>query len=265
MNRVLILGGTGEARELAVALRDRGVAVISSLAGRVSNPRLPVGEVRIGGFGGADGLRDWLRGNGISAVVDATHPYAATITAHAVTAARAAGVPLLRLCRPAWTAQPGDNWVHVPTISAAAAAVGEGGLGTNTVGEGARRVFLTTGRQDVTAFSGIASAWFLIRVVDPPESPLPPHHELLRSRGPYRHTDELTLMRRHRIDTLVTKNSGGALTHGKLTAARELAIPVIMIARPDEMSCDATVPDTATATEWVVDLLRQQASEVGRR
>jgi len=222
---VLILGGTGEARALASLLVADGVSVVSSLAGRVRNPRLPDGEVRIGGFGGVEGMVAWLRENQPHAVVDATHPFAQQISRNAVEACAEVGVPLVRLVRPAWEAQAGDDWTIVEDIVGAARAV---------AGGNAARVLLTTGRQDADAFAGIDSAWFLIRVVDPPTGPLPPHHRIVRSRGPYGLDDERTLMADEKIDLLVTKNSGGELTRAKLIAARELGIPVVMVARPVE-------------------------------
>lgn len=236
--RLLLLGGTGEARALAARLHDR-VEVISSLAGRVPNPALPVGRVRIGGFGGADGLRKWLADNAVDAVVDATHPFAATITANAAAACRAAGVPHLVLARPAWS--PGRA-VVVGSDVEAARVVAE---------HGHRRVFLTTGRTGTAAFVGV-DAWFLIRAVTAPHpDTLPADHELLLSRGPYRVDGERELLRRHRIDALVTKNSGGAMTHAKLDAADHLGVTVVMVDRPplpDGVDAVATVDD---ACSWV--------------
>lgn len=238
--RVLILGGTGEARDLADALTEAQIPMVSSLAGRVAQPRLPVGGVRIGGFGGVDGLREWLLHNDIDAVVDATHPFAITMTRHAVQAARALDVPLLRLRRPAWS-DPDGHWTHVATIDAAAAAVGPD----------ARRVFLTTGRQDVGAFAAIDSAWFLIRVVDVPTGAVPPRCQILRSRGPYEFAGELSILREHEIDTLVTKNSGGDLTHAKLDAAAAAGVRVIMVDRPAEPEGTDTVDTIDAALTWV--------------
>lgn len=239
MPDVLILGGTGEARELAAVLLDCGVHVVSSLAGRVRDPRLPVGGVRIGGFGGSEGLAHYLRENSVRVVVDATHPFAARITSNAVSACAAAGIACLRLARAPWTAGPSDQWTHVPDVDAAAAVVAERG----------RRVFLTTGRQDAAAFAGIADVWFLIRVVDVPDTALPPHHELLRSRGPYTLECERELLERNSIDLLVTKNSGGDLTSAKLTAAAERGIEVVVVDRPREpagIMSVSTVDDAAT-------------------
>jgi precorrin-6A/cobalt-precorrin-6A reductase len=218
--KVLVLGGTGEGRELAGRLRDEGVEVVSSLAGRTSDARLPEGEVRQGGFGGALGLTRWLRDNSVDAVLDATHPFAATMTEHAVAAARSTGIPLLILRRPGWTAGPGDEWLWVDTAEAAARLL-------PTVGS---RAFLTIGRQGLHAFAD-AGLWMLARCVDTPE-PAPTSCTLILDRGPYDVPGELALMRNHRIDVLVTKDSGGPQTSAKLAAARQLGIPVILIRRP---------------------------------
>jgi precorrin-6A/cobalt-precorrin-6A reductase len=247
---VLVLGGTSEARELAAELAGRpGLRVISSLAGRVRDPVLPAGEVRVGGFGGVPGLAAWARAEGIGAVVDATHPFAETISAHAAAACSQCGLPLLRLARPAWEARDGDNWQRAGSLAAAAQLLPE--LGT--------RVFLTTGRQSLASFAPLDQLWFLIRCVDPPVPPLPPHREVLLARGPYRRETERALMRRFGIDVLVTKNSGGALTAGKLDAARDLGIPVIMIDRPDPGPA-ASVAAAADAARWVLS----QARRAGR-
>lgn len=244
---VLVLGGTGEARELAAGLVAERIPVISSLAGRVGEPRLPVGAVRIGGFGGVPGLRTWLHDNAIRVVVDATHPFASGISANAAAAAGDLAVPLVRLCRAPWSPDVGDTWVQVPDIAGAARHL-----------DGRRaRVFLTTGRQDVDAFAENSSAWFLIRVVDPPQTAMPRHHTVIRSRGPYHLADEIDLMREHRIDVLVTKNSGGDMTRAKLDAARTLGIEVVMVDRPSEPAMP-TVEDAAGAVELVRDLLTGQ-------
>lgn len=216
---VLILGGTAEARALAAAMVDAGVPVVSSLAGRVRDPALPAGEVRIGGFGGADGLAAWLVEHGVSAVVDATHPFAATMTAHAVAACATTGVPLVVLRRPGWPPEPG--WVWADSLAEAAALV-------PTLGE---RVFLTTGRTSLVAFAGLDSPC-LIRCVDPPTGPLPRHARVLLDRGPFTVAGERALLRAHRIDVLVTKDSGGSLTSAKLTAAREEGVRVLVVRRP---------------------------------
>ncbi|GAC54859.1 MULTISPECIES: cobalt-precorrin-6A reductase [Gordonia] len=242
--QILILGGTGEARALAASLTEAGWSVISSLAGRVAHPRLPVGPVRIGGFGGVEGLREWLRSNGIHAVVDATHPFAATITRNAAQAASDLGVPLLRLRREPWVPAESDHWVQVPDLAAAADEVRRRGT----------RVLLTTGRQDVGVFADVDDVWFLIRVVDPPTAELPARNEILCSRGPYDYDSELALLREHRIDLLVTKNSGGSLTKAKLDAAATLGIEVIVVDRPTEPDVPA-VSDVAAAQAWLERLL----------
>lgn len=236
--RVLILGGTAEARELAARLHDAGRPVVSSLAGRVARPRLPVGEVRVGGFGGPDALAAWLREHGVTAVVDATHPFAERISASAARAAPAAAVPLVRLERPRWTAQPGDDWRRVASLEEAAAAI-----------DGAR-VFLTTGRQGLPAFAHLDAPWFLVRCVDPPMPPLPPRHLLLLDRGPYSLEGERALLTQHGIDVLVTKDSGGEHTAPKLRAARERGIPVIVVDRPPRPGV-TTVPTVEEALQWL--------------
>jgi precorrin-6A/cobalt-precorrin-6A reductase len=238
---ILILGGTGEARELAAAIDAHGVAVTSSLAGRVARPRLPLGEVRVGGFGGPEALARWLTDHAITAVVDATHPFAERISVSGATACTAAGVPLLRLERPGWSERAGDRWTWVDDLNGAAATIDNPG----------RRVLLTTGRQGLASFAGIDQAWFLIRCIDPPEPPLPRHHELILDRGPYTVTSELELIDRHRIDIVVTKDSGGALTVAKLDAARERKLPVIVVRRPARPDTE-TVTDVAAAAAWAL-------------
>jgi precorrin-6A/cobalt-precorrin-6A reductase len=239
---VLILGGTGEARELAARLAGvPGLRVVSSLAGRIRDPALPAGEVRIGGFGGVAGLTAWLRGEAAAAVVDATHPFARTISAIAAAACAAAGTPLLGLVRDPWTAGPADVWHEVDSLAAAASLLPSMGS----------RVFLTSGRQELSEFAALDQLWFLIRCVDPPAGPLPPAREVILARGPYDAAAELQLMRDHGIDVLVTKNSGGALTSGKLAAARELGVPVVMVRRPalpDVPRCSSA----AEAADWVL-------------
>ena len=229
---VLVLGGTGEARRLAEELAVRpGVRVVSTLAGRVRDPLLPPGEVRIGGFGGPGGLAEWLRAQRVDAVVDATHPFAERISESAAAAAHLAGVPIVLLRRPGWTAWPGDDWRWVDSLDEAARLLPD--IGT--------RAFLTTGRQGLPAFAGVDDVWFLVRCVDPPEPPLPARMQLLLGRGPFTVDGELTLMRDHQVDVLVTKDSGGEHTVAKLVAARKLSLPVIMVRRPPP-------PDIPTVT-----------------
>ena len=236
---ILVLGGTAEARELAAALDAQGVALTSSLAGRVANPRLPAGEVRIGGFGGPEALAEWLREHAVRAVVDATHPFAERISASAARASAAAGVPLLRLERPGWCERDGDDWHWVDDLDAAAAAI---------PGHG-ERVFLTTGRQGLASFAR-SDAWFLVRCVDPPDPPLPERHEVLLDRGPYTLDGERALIDTHRLDVVVTKDSGGEHTAAKLDAARERGLPVIVVRRPPRPDV-STVGTVAEARDWV--------------
>jgi precorrin-6A/cobalt-precorrin-6A reductase len=244
-HRLLILGGTGEARELAAVLHGvPDLTVISSLAGRTSNARLPIGELRIGGFGGPERLAGWLRAERVDAVVDATHPFAARMTAGAVAAASLAGTPLLVLRRPGWHEGPGDRWHWTDSLGKAASALA--GLG--------ERVFLTTGRQGVGAFTGLAEHWFLARCVDPPEPPLPARCEVLLDRGPFTVAGELELMRRHTIEVVVTKDSGGPMTAAKLTAARELGLPVIVVRRPALPAGVLPVATVEEAARWVLAL-----------
>ena len=238
--RVLVLGGTGEARQLATALVAQGVDVLTSLAGRVADPALPTGEVRIGGFGGAEGLADWLRASPVRAVVDATHPFAAVMTASAARAADVTGVPLLRLQRPGWSEQPGDDWRWVGSLEEAAGAVA-----------GFARVFLTTGRQGLAAFAGL-TAHCLVRSVDPPEPPLPARTTVLLARGPFTVDEELALLREHRVEVVVTKDSGGHLTEAKLTAARRLGLPVVLVRRPPLPPGVPTVATVDEAVTWAV-------------
>jgi precorrin-6A/cobalt-precorrin-6A reductase len=216
---VLILGGTAEARALAAVLVESGVRVVSSLAGRVRDPALPAGEVRIGGFGGADGLAEWLRAHEVGALVDATHPFAARMTAHAAAATAATGVPLVVLRRPGWSPEPG--WVWTESLPAAAELL-------PSLGE---RPFLTTGRTSLAAFAWL-DLEFLVRCVDPPTGPLPRRVRVLLDRGPYTVEGERALLGEHRIDVLVTKDSGGTMTRAKLVAAREEGVPVLVVRRP---------------------------------
>jgi precorrin-6A/cobalt-precorrin-6A reductase len=240
--RVLVLGGTTEARELAERLVARAdVDVVSSLAGRVGSPRMPSGEVRVGGFGGAGGLASWIGAHGIRAVIDATHPFAATISRNAAEAATASHVPLLALRRAAWARGEGDRWHEAASLEDAALMLPDLG----------RRHFLTIGRQGVSSFAGVTDAWFLVRCIDPPEEPTPPRMELLLDRGPFALDVEIALMRGRRVDTVITKNSGGAATSAKLAGARELGLPVVMVQRPTTPVGVPEVADVSGALEWV--------------
>ncbi|MEV6396678.1 cobalt-precorrin-6A reductase [Streptomyces sp. NPDC051907] len=240
---VLILGGTTEARALAETLHP-AVRVTSSLAGRVAAPRLPPGEVRIGGFGGAEGLARWVREHAVDAVIDATHPFAGTISFNAAAAAAAAHVPLLALRRPGWVPVEGDDWHEVGSLSEAAEAVR--GLG--------RRAFLTTGRMGLEAFAHVDDVWFLVRSVDAPAAPAPPRMEVLLDRGPFTLEGERELLQAHRIDVLVTKDSGGAATAPKLRAAREAGVPVVVVRRPKAPEGVRVARDVPEAAAWVREL-----------
>lgn len=238
-HRVLILGGTTEARELASRLADMpGLAVTLSLAGRTREPAVQPVPVRVGGFGGADGLADYLRAEQIGLLVDATHPFAARISSNAAEAARAAGVAIVALCRPEWQRRAGDRWTEVDDVAGAA----------TVLGSKPRRVFLAIGRQEAAAFEAVPQHFYLVRSVDPVDPPPAlPHAEYVLSRGPFALAGEIDLLRGHRIDAVVAKNSGGEATYAKIEAARQLGVEVVMVRRP-------AMPDvpTVAAVEAVV-------------
>lgn len=219
--KILILGGTAEARELANRLVDAGHDVITSLAGRTQDPKLPKGGLRMGKFGGIPGLSAYLRAAGVERLVDATHPFAGMMSINAVAAAQATGVPLVRYMRPPWEQQVGDQWIIVETAAEAAAA-----LPPNS------DVLLTTGHTGLEHFLERDDCRFLVRTIEAPEMDLPRHASLLQARPPYTLESELALISREGITHLVSKNSGGGQTKAKLEAARRLGIKVIMIARP---------------------------------
>ena len=224
--RLLILGGTAEGRALAEAAEARfgpSLTVISALAGRTRAPILPVGEVRIGGFGGAEGLAAFLREEGIGLLIDATHPYATRISAQAREAAGWTGTERLVLVRPPWQPLPGDRWINVVTVEAAVGAIPAD----------AERVFLTVGVRSLAPFAARPDLWFLVRLVDEPAEPIPlARYCLICARGPFVEADERTLLEDHGIDCLVTRASGGEATAAKLAAARALGLPVVMVRRP---------------------------------
>lgn len=245
--RVLILGGTQEAFQLAEQLAElSGIEIVSSLAGRTKEPRLPQGEVRMGGFGGADGLARYLREARITHLVNATHPFAAQISANAVAAAEAAGIPLMRLLRPAWIARQDDRWMGVRNAPEAAELCRrEGG-----------RIFLTLGSGELEAFAGIHNAHFLVRMVDAPEALPLRDYRTIAARGPFSLQDELRLVAEHHIGLIVAKNSGGDATYAKIEAARRMGLPVIMIERP-AIALDPRSPAVANVADvvaWVHQL-----------
>ncbi|MBB2942487.1 precorrin-6A/cobalt-precorrin-6A reductase [Actinoplanes lutulentus] len=241
---ILILGGTSDARRLAGLLVPAGYDVVSSLAGRTREPLLPAGRVRIGGFGGVDGLVTYLRDERIDVLVDATHPFAATMSEHGVAACGALGVPHLIVRREGWSASPGDEWHRVASLDAAARVIPRLG----------RRVFLTTGRQGIAAFAGLDECWFLARSVEAPEGDVPRRLEVLLDRGPFTVDGERRLLAEHRIDVLVTKDSGGS--DAKLVAARSAGVPVVMVDRPS-LPPGPVVATPEEAAGWLSDLARR--------
>lgn len=212
-----------EASALAAALAGAGIPATLSYMGRVERPRPQPVPVRIGGFGGVEGLVDWLRAHRVTHLVDATHPFAAQMSAHAVAAAARAGVPLVALVRPAWQPGPGDRWLRVPDMAAAVAALAGP----------PRRVMLAIGRMHLGAFAAQPQHHYLLRLVDPPTAPPPlPRHRVVVDRGPFTLAADRALMVEHGIELVVSKNAGGEGARAKLEAARELGLPVVMIDRP---------------------------------
>ena len=226
-DRVLILGGTGEARQLAAVLLAKGFDVITSLAGVTENPLLPDGLVRRGGFGGVAGLVTYLEAERIAAMVDATHPFAVQISAHAHMAAQASGIPLLRLERQPWHAEDGDMWTAVTTNAAAVAALPTGA-----------RALVTIGRKEIGGFFARTDIGGVARMIEEQTQPAPPGWTVILQRPPFGIEQERVLITHHAISHLVTKNSGGTETEAKIAAARALALPVIMIARPPKPSAE---------------------------
>ena len=219
--KILILGGTSEARELAERLVALGHRVTTSLAGRTQHPALPAGDLRVGKFGGIPGLVGYLRAVGIERLVDATHPYAGLISINAVAASQQSGVPLVRFMRPAWVEPAGAGWMHVADLEAAADRLPSGAT-----------VLVTTGHEGLETLLARDDCRFVVRLIEEPEIALPRHAKLLLSRPPYRIEDEVALFRREGITHLVTKNSGGGATAAKLDAAQQVGAQVVMIARP---------------------------------
>jgi precorrin-6A/cobalt-precorrin-6A reductase len=239
MRQILILGGTAEARQLAGLLATRkDLKVTLSLAGRTAAPAAQPVPMRVGGFGGPKELADYLKAERIDALIDATHPYAATISRNAAEAAAAAGVPIVALRRAAWTAMPGDRWVEAADMEDA----------VHVLGQAPRRVFLAIGRKEVAAFAAAPQHHYLIRSVDPVDPPLAvPDAKYVVARGPFAEGDERELLTQHRIECIVAKNSGGDATYGKITAARALGLTVVLLRPPalPDIPAVATIQDAA--------------------
>lgn len=236
---LLLLAGTGEARRIAEGLAARGIDAVASLAGATRSPAaLPI-PTRIGGFGGEEGFRAFLREARIGAILDATHPFAARITARSARVAAEMGLPVLCLDRPEWRPGPGDRWTTIASEEAAAAHLPPGAT-----------VFLATGRQTIDRFANLGDRRVYCRQIDPPEAPCPlKNGDYILGKPPFSVADEVTLFRALGIDALVVKNAGGALSRAKLDAARALGLPVLMIARPG-LPDVPTVPDVAGALDW---------------
>ena len=242
MARILILGGTAEARQLAGRLAGRAdLDITLSLAGRTATPAAQPVPLRVGGFGGADGLAKYLVSERIDALIDATHPYANVISANAVEAARRSGAPLIALRRPPWLAVLGDRWIEVNDVGEAVRAIGPT----------PRRVFVALGRNELKPFGVVPQHYYLIRSVDPVDPPLPlPHVGYVTGRGPFSEADDRGLMAEHRIDVVIAKNSGGSATYGKIAAARVLGVDVIMLRRPPAPD-GAAVETIEDAIAWL--------------
>jgi precorrin-6A/cobalt-precorrin-6A reductase len=244
---ILILGGTTEAREFGQQLAARtDIAPTLSLAGRTASPLAQAVPVRRGGFGGIAGLAQYLRDNAIEALIDATHPYAPTISAHALHAAAQTKTPMIALCRPPWRAVAGDRWTEVLDAPEAA----------QTLGIKPRHVFLAVGRQEIAHFASAPQHHYLIRSVDPVDPPLAvPHARYILARGPFEEEQERALLHAHAIDVVVAKNSGGTATYGKVAAARALGIPVILLRRPPELPV-LRVASVGEAMAWLDHVLK---------
>ena len=220
---LLILGGTAEASALAKRVAETKMSAVYSYAGRVAHPDAQPLPVRIGGFGGFDGLSDYLRREEITHVIDATHPFANRISRNAIAACASVDLPLIALVRASWTAADGDRWTHVADMQSAVQATDKP----------AERVFLAIGRQEVAGFAAMPQHSYLLRFVDKPDKPPPlPDHHVLVARGPFDLAEDLALLKEHRIDLVVSKNAGGTGARAKIDAARKLGLPVLMIDRP---------------------------------
>lgn len=248
--RLLILGGTSDAAELAGEVLGRyrhRLTVVSSLAGRTEIPGDIPGQVRVGGFGGVEGLVQYLRDEKIDFVIDATHPFAAAMSRHAALACSQTGVPRLILQRPDWPLTAGERRMPVPDMARAV---------DKLRAIGARRIFVTSGAKGLAALADLTEAWLLVRLIEPPAEPLPlAHYALIFARGPFTELGERALMEENGIDALLTKDSGGAATYGKIIAARDLGIPVIIIDRPASESTNA-VDNIEAALDWLEGRLK---------
>jgi precorrin-6A/cobalt-precorrin-6A reductase len=247
--RVLLLGGTTEAAQMARALSDIGIDAVYSYAGRTATPVTQPIPMRVGGFGGVAGLADYLHAEKITHVIDATHPFAARISRNAIAACAAASRPLIALERPPWAAQPGDLWTHVADEAGAA----------DILPEEPWTVFLAIGRQRLDAFAAKPQHAYILRIVDPPADPMPmPNAKVILARGPFDVAGDTALLQDHGVDLIVAKNAGGAGAEAKLIAARSLCLPVIMIDRP-------TIPPRATVAtvQMVMDWLHHTPADLG--
>jgi precorrin-6A/cobalt-precorrin-6A reductase len=254
--RVLILGGTTEASELARRLaNDNRFETTLSLAGRTSHPKVQPVPTRKGGFGGIDGLVAWLEREAVEAAIDATHPYADQISAHAVAACGQLGIPLATILRPAWQPQPDDRWFGVASAEAAADALGPT----------PQNVFLSIGRLELGAFASNPHHHYIARTIEPPDDiALPLDLRLIFERGPFDRQAEAALLTQEKIDIIVSKNSGGAATYTKIEAARGLGIPVVMISRPHKLHGYA-VEDAEGAARWLEQELAHRTTPCSAR
>jgi precorrin-6A/cobalt-precorrin-6A reductase len=252
--RILILGGTTEASALARLLADDGrFEATLSLAGRTQSPKPQLLPTRNGGFGGIAGLEAWLQQNDIDAVVDATHPYAAQISAHAVTACNALSIPLASIQRAPWLREDSDNWIEVETPEAAALVLGDTPA----------RIFLSIGRQELDVFAAAPQHHYIARTIDPPDGTLPPDIRLIHDRGPFDTAKEEAFLMQERIEIIVSKNSGGGATYPKIVASRRLQLPVVMIGRPHKPH-GVALDGVAAAMRWLEAQLAHGASSSRR-
>jgi precorrin-6A/cobalt-precorrin-6A reductase len=251
MAKILILGGTTEARLLAERLAHRAdLDVTLSLAGRTAAPVPHAVPIRVGGFGGAEGLADYLHNERIDGLIDATHPFADTISENAAAAACQTHVRFVALQRPSWTAVAGDRWTEVSNVSEA----------VDAIGETSRAVFIALGRNELAAFVTAPQHRYLIRSVDPVDPPLPlPSVTYITARGPFSEAADRDLMTAHGIEVVISKNSGGAAAYGKIAAARTLGIAVIMLRRPSALDVP-TVGSIDEVIAWLDHALTSTAA-----